>query len=86
MPGVDEIRAGIQSGNHKTDEGIAALQQAETCFEEAQQLLAQATHGTTQDEMHQAVGALREAVGQLTYITNTARSSTEHASTYAARL
>ena len=62
MPGVDEIRAGIALANEKASASIAALEQAAQSLQEAQQSLAQATAGSTQEEISQAHGLLAEAL------------------------
>lgn len=86
MAGVEEVRAGIALANQKANESIAALQQATLALEEAQQALANATHGSNQDEIQHATGMLAEAVQSLSGVQGTINASITSAEGYAGRL
>ncbi len=86
MAGVEEVRAGIALANQKATEGIAALQQAALVLEEAQQALATATQGSSQDEIQHAYGMLAEATQSLTGLQGTINASISSAEGYAGRL
>lgn len=86
MPGVEEIRAGIAVANEKASASIAALQQAAQTLEEAQQALAQATSGSTQEEVNQAHGLLAEALQGIIGTQSTIRAGISSAESYSARL
>ena len=86
MPGVEEIRAGIALANEKASASIAALQQAAQSLEEAQQSLAQATSGSTQEEINQAHDLLAEALQAVTGTQSTIMACISSAENYSARL
>ncbi|WP_019813882.1 hypothetical protein [Saccharomonospora saliphila] len=86
MPGVEDIRAGIALANEKASDSIAALQQAAQSLEEAQQSLAQATTGSTQEEVNQAHGMLAEAIQGINGTQTTIRACITSAENYSARL
>lgn len=86
MPGVEEIRAGIALANEKASASIAALQQAAAALEEAQQSLALATSGSTQQEVTQAHGLLAEALQGITGTQSTIQAGISSAESYSARL
>jgi hypothetical protein len=86
MAGVEEVRAGIALANQKASESIAALQQATLALEEAQQALAGATHGSSQEEIQHAHGMLAEAAQSLTGVQGTINASISSAEGYAGRL
>lgn len=86
MAGVEEVRAGIALANQKASEGIAALQQAGLALEEAQQALANATQGSSQEEIQHAYGMLAEANQSLNGLQGTINASISSAEGYAGRL
>jgi hypothetical protein len=86
MAGVEEIRAGIALANEKASEGIAALQQAEQALVEAQQSLANATSGSSQQEVSQAHGLLAEALSGISGMQSTIQACISSADSYSARL
>ena len=86
MAGVEEVRAGIALANQKASESIAALQQATLALEEAQQALASATQGSSQEEIQHATGMLAEAAQSLTGVQGTINASITSAEGYAGRL
>ncbi|GAA2783633.1 hypothetical protein [Saccharopolyspora taberi] len=86
MAGVEEVRAGIALANQKASESIAALQQATLALEEAQQALAAATQGSSQEEIAHATGMLAEAAQSLAGVQGTINASITSAEGYAGRL
>ncbi|WP_370945291.1 hypothetical protein AB5J62_40355 [Amycolatopsis sp. cg5] len=86
MAGVEEVRAGIQLAKEKTSTGIAALEQASMAFQEARQTLEQATSGSSQQEVGQALGLYSEALNSIGNIQSTAEAAVSSADSYAARL
>ncbi|WP_374727423.1 hypothetical protein [Haloactinomyces albus] len=86
MAGVEEVRAGIALANQKASEGIAALQQATLALEEAQQALATATQGSSQEEIQHAYGMLAEATQTLNGVQGTVQASISSTEGYAGRL
>lgn len=86
MPGVEEIRAGITVAAEKASASIAALQHAVQSLEEAQQSLAQATSGSTQEEVNQAHGMLAEALQGISGVQSTIQAGISSAESYSARL
>lgn len=86
MPGVEEIRAGIALANEKATASLAALQQAVQSLEEAQQTLAQATSGSTQEDVNQAHGLLAEALQVINGTQGTILACISSTENYSARL
>ncbi|WP_020668717.1 hypothetical protein [Amycolatopsis nigrescens] len=86
MAGVEEIRAGIQLSNEKCNAAVAALQQAAQALEESQQILSDATAGSSQDEVTQAHGLLAEALQSITGTQSTIQACISAADAYSARL
>lgn len=86
MPGVEDVRAGIARSNDKARDSIASLAQATHALEEAQQMLAQATAGSTQDEINQVYGMYSEAIQSLGGLQGTIEAGITSNDGYAARL
>lgn len=86
MAGVEEVRAGIALANEKATEGIAAVQHAKLVLEEAQQALATATQGSTQEEIQQVNGMLAQATESLAEIQGTINTCMYSTAGYVERL
>jgi replicative DNA helicase len=86
MAGVEEVRAGIALANQKMQEGIAALQQTHLVLEEAQAALANATQGSTQEDMQHAHGMLAEALQTINGVQGTLNATIASAEGYSGRL
>ncbi|RCW43653.1 hypothetical protein DFQ14_106131 [Halopolyspora algeriensis] len=86
MTGVEEVRAGISLATQKASDGIAALQQATLALEEAQQALAAATQGSSQEEIQHAYGMLAEVTQNISGAQGTLNAVISSAEGYAGRL
>ncbi|WP_158886655.1 hypothetical protein [Amycolatopsis anabasis] len=86
MAGVEEVRAGIAQANEKASASIAALQQAAQSLGEAQQILSQATEGSSQNEVNEAHRMIAEALNGINDTQGTVEACISSAESYAARL
>ncbi|MHA6792993.1 hypothetical protein ACVGVM_05635 [Pseudonocardia bannensis] len=65
MASIEEVRAGIALANDKASESIGALQQAQTCIEQAQAALQQVTEGSGQGDVDEANALYAQAAGSI---------------------
>lgn len=86
MAGVEEIKAGIALANEKSQNGIAAINQAAMQLDEARTTLQNATQGSSQHDATQAQNLLTEALQTLEGAQNAIQASISSAEGYASRL
>jgi uncharacterized coiled-coil DUF342 family protein len=83
---IDEVRAGIAQANQKAEESLGALQQAQSHIEEAHQLLARVTEGTSQSDAQEAVSQLQQAASSINDVQQLVQAAVSTAEGTAQRL
>jgi hypothetical protein len=86
MASVDEVRAGIGLATQQASDGVAALRQASSSLEQAQNALTMVTQGSVHPEAEQANGLLAQAGRSISEAISSALAAISTAESYAARL
>lgn len=86
MSGIEEVRVGISIANEKARASLASLQEAMLSMGEAQQELANATQGTTADDIQQASGMFASVAAAIPDLQATINAGMDAAEGFAGRL